>query len=205
MTWYNLMYTPKEHIHYKWEEIYGVETMMNENKEQTNQAQIEQSQENKESIDLDMNKFGALEINQGNSKPQFNKRKPITFIRAVLKTTPNKKKDQDQTYYPVFLGVEYEYANAQDNTIKQAYESYGGGRLFTHTKPEKSEKPERFWVGNDSALGKLVKLLKETFDTKGVLNEIPMYLIGKRGEMLTETQTVAGKEYIKNIIKAVHT
>jgi hypothetical protein len=163
----------------------------------------ETNNESIQHIDLDMDKFGNIEISKNGNKPIFSKRTPVTFINAKLRTTKETvtkkdKNDNDQTYLPVFLSIGFEYK--ENNEIKKGFENYGGGRLFNSEINEKTN----FWVGKNSALGKLIKLLEETYNFNNTIMEIETLLCGKQGEILSETISVAGDEYTKNIIKVLY-
>ena len=175
---------------------------MEQDKETIEVEEVPTQEESQRSVELDLNKFGGMEIQQGGSKPFFEKVTRMSIKSAVLKTTPDKvtkqtKDGQDQTYYPVFLALEFAYKdNAEE---KVTYENYSGGRLFVSEK-----EGNRFWVGNDSALGMLITILKENFEFAGTIKEVPSLIRGKEVGVKTEEATVAGKKYQKNRIKAFY-
>ena len=148
------------------------------------------------SVELDMKKFGDMEISSGGTKPIFEKITKALVISATLKTTPEKRESEDrdgnkQTYYPVFLNVVFNVDG------KEAFENYGGGRLFV----SETDDTKRFWLGKDSALGKIKKMLEDNFDFKGTIKEIPKLMLGQNVGLKTEEITVAGKVFVKNQIQ----
>lgn len=159
--------------------------------------------ENKsQSVEIDMDKFGELDIQRGGGKPEFEKITQAKVVSAVLKTTSEKvermtKAGEKQTYFPVFLNVEYMYKEKDEE--KTTFERYGGGRLFTSEK-----EGSRFWVGQTSALGQLITLVEENFDFKGTIKEIPDVINGKNVGIKTEESEVGGRKFKKNIIKVFY-
>jgi hypothetical protein len=153
--------------------------------------------EQTENVELDMKEHGDMEISTGGSKPVFEKVTKGVVINATMMTTKDRQESKDkegnvQAYYPVYCKVEYSIDD------QNYFENYGGGKLFL----SESDKSKRFWVGQDSALGKLKSKLEEYFEFKGTVGEIPKLLIGKQVGIKTESTTVAGKEYKKNIIQS---
>jgi len=155
----------------------------------------EQSQDDN-NIELDLVSHGGIEVTQGGSKPLFEKVITAMVNAAVLMTTKDRKEDKDkqgnsQIYYPVYLKVTYNVEG------KEFFENYGGGKLYiSETSGEK-----KFWVGDSSALGKLLGRIKDQFDYKGTLAEIPSLIFGRSVGIMTETSTVQGNEYKKNVIQ----
>jgi len=167
---------------------------------------MEVSETHIESVDLDLEKYGKMTITQGGSKPQFDKITPMVVVAARLKTTPERKtkKDntgKDQTYYPIFLQVEYEYKIGKEE-MKKTYENYGEGRLYTSTTNENQD--DKFWVGEQSALGKLKKLVQENFEFDNTLVQLQNLVVGKKVGVITESGKVGDKEYSKNIIRVFY-
>jgi hypothetical protein len=157
-------------------------------------------------IELDLAKYGEMKIESGGSKPVFERITHMVVIEATIKTdeTPKESKGKDgttQKYYPVFLAVTYEHPDTKTGEPRQSYENYGGGRLYIS---QSKGGIERLWVGPDSALGALVKVLQDNFDFNGTLKELPKLLRGCKVGVKTEVVTVSGEEYQKNIIKAVY-
>lgn len=156
-------------------------------------------------IELDLAKYGEMKIESGGSKPTFERITEMMVFDAVIKTdeTPKESKGKDgatQKYYPVFLSVTYEHKDGKTGEMRQSYENYGGGRLYI----SQSKGVERLWVGPDSALGALVKVIQDNFDFSGTLKELPKLLKGCKVGVKTEVVTVSGEEYQKNVIKAVY-
>jgi len=155
-----------------------------------------------DTVELDMKKFGTLEINSGGNKPKFDIVTKMDIISAVLKTTPDRvtrptRDGSNQTYYPVFLTVEFAYSDGKET--KSMFENYGSGRLFVSNTDGST-----FWVGENSALGKLKKLLEENFEFGGTLSELPSIIKGVSVGVMTEKSTVGGKVFVKNIIKVFY-
>ena len=168
------------------------EQVVNQDKQET--------QTQSKSVALDLNEYGDMEIYSGGSKPVFEKITKATVVNAEMKTTPERiestdKEGKKQTYYPVFLNVEYKLEDG--NTT---YENYSGGRLFV----SETDKSKKFWLGESSALGKLKKLIEDNFEFKGSLKELPEKIINQSVGIKTETLQVAGKEYKKNIIEVFY-
>lgn len=166
------------------------------------QAESQEEQQS-QSVELDLEKFGNMEIQQGGSKPTFDKVTEAKIVAATLRTTPDRvekatKAGEKQVFYPVFLQVEMEYNDGSET--KKAYERYGSGRLFI----SETDQTKRFWVGNNSALGHLVRLLEDNFDFKGTLKEIPELILNKKVGIKTEKGEVGGNEYQKNVIKVFY-
>ena len=175
----------------------------NQIKEEPVEKQNQETEHKSESVALDLNEFGNLEISSGGSKPTFDKITKASVVAAELKTTPEKKEDktkdgQVQTYYPVYLSVTYSVEI--DGQLKEIYENYSGGRLFV----SESDNSKRFWLGEKSALGKLKKVLEKYLEFKGTLKEIPELMKNKTVGIKTETSTVAGTEYKKNMIEVFY-
>lgn len=152
-----------------------------------------------ESVELDMNKYGEIPISSGGTKPVFEKITKALVLSAVLKTTPERrtikdKEGNDQTYYPVFLSVNYNV----DGT--EVFENYGGGRLFV----SETNESKRFWLGEGSALGKIKKMIEDNFNFSGTLKEIPDIVKGQSVGLKTEEIVVAGKKYVKNMIQTFY-
>ena len=155
-----------------------------------------------QSVELDLDKFGELGIAQGSSKPEFKKVTEVEIVNATLKTAPERKEvetkaGKKQSFYPVFLSVEYEFQH--EGAPATTYENFGGGRLFSG-----GGSPTRFWVGEKSALGSLISLLKDHFDFSGTIKEIPELIKGKKCGVITEHGKIGSNEYTKNIIKVFY-
>lgn len=154
-------------------------------------------------VDLDLDKFGGTEVKQGSTKPVFEKVTAATVLDAKLRTTSERveretKAGESQVFYPVFLSVTMQTRVEGNQT--DLYENFGGGRLFV----SESKGEKRFWVGENSALGRVLKLLKDNFDFKGTLKEIPALLLGKKVGIKTEETKVQDKIYTKNMIQVVY-
>lgn len=168
-----------------------VKTIAELNAEQKENKDIPEDQ-----VELDMKSFGDMAIVGGGSKPEYEKLTTATVKSAILMTTKEKqtmvdKKQKNQTYYPVYMKVIYDVEGSE------VYENYGGGKLFV--SEENNEK--RFWLGDNSALGKLKNILEKNFDFSGTIKEIPKLVIGKQVKIRTTESEVAGKIYKKNLIE----
>lgn len=191
-------------IPYSHQSHYG-QTKLNEvNKmnEQVKEEQVQNTQTD-ENVSLDLNQYGDVGISSGGSKPIFEKITKASVVTAELMTTKDRqtqkdKDGKDQTFYPVFLKVTYSVE--LDGEMKETYENYGGGRLFV----SETDGSKRFWLGETSALGKLKQQLEDNFDFKGTLKEIPALMKGVSVGLKTETFTVAGKEYKKNMVEVFY-
>lgn len=167
--------------------------------EEIKQEDIQDDSIPEENIELDLNEFGDMNIQSGGSKPTFDKITKAIVKEAILMTTKDRKETTDkqgnkQTHYPVYMRVVY------DVDGNEVYENYGGGRLFV----SESTKEKKFWLGEQSALGKLKKQLEDNFDFKGTLKEMPILVKGKSVGIKTTKQTVAGNTYIKNLIEVFY-
>lgn len=171
----------------------GGKQMNEETKEQEQKGGYEPSEEN---VELDMDKYGTQEITSGGGRPIFEKITKAKIMNATLMTTKERKevKDKsgnDQVFYPVYLKVLF---NVDGHEV---YENMGGGKLFVS---EDVDKKDIFWLGADSALGKIKDLIEDNFGFEGTLKDIPKILIGLDVGIKTVEQTVAGKVYVKNLI-----
>lgn len=161
--------------------------------------------EKQKAIELDFAKYGDLPIESAGSKPVFERVSEAVVLTSTVKIdeTPKESQSKDgkaQRYYPIFLACEFSYKDAKTGEAKQTWENYGGGRLYVSD----TKQTERLWVGPDSQLGMLVKLLADNFDFKGTLKEVPKLLIGLKVGVKTETITVSGTDYMKTVVKAIY-
>lgn len=152
-----------------------------------------------ESVELDLDKYGAMEVHSGGGKPEFAKLTKMKVKSAVLMTMPERKQEKDkkgnmQTYYPVFLKVTCDFNGSE------IYENYGGGKLYVSDKNGES----RFWLGENSAFGKLKSLVEDNFEFSGILKDIPELLSDQEVGVKTEATNVSGIEYRKNIIQVFY-
>jgi len=162
-----------------------------EEKEKKNNEKIEE-----ENIELDLTKYGQIDIESGGTKPIFDKITKGVVKSAVLMTSKERREEKNKegktmVYYPVYLKCQF------DVDGKEVYENYGGGKLFVSDTKEET----KFWLGDNSALGKLKQIIADNKDFNGTLQEIPKLLIGEQIGLKTEYLTVAGTEYVKNTIK----
>lgn len=150
--------------------------------------------------EFDLATYGAMPVTIGGGKPTFDKLTKMIVIKASLmmgeELTQAKKDGTMDTFRPVHLNVEYSYDDG-----KKAFENYGGGKMYlSATDPSKN----KFWVGDSSALGKLIQRISDTFDYQGRISEIPSLVQGKTVTVMTEKVTVNGKTYAKNIIQSFY-
>lgn len=144
-----------------------------------------------DSVPLDMQQYGDLEVKSGGSKPRFDKVTNAKIQNVQLRSQATAKKDDSGAeFYPVYLHVTFEVDN------QQVYENYGGGRLFVS-----SEKGSRIWVGSGSSLGKLIDVVNNHFEFSGKLKDLPTLLQDRTAGIKTEEMHVAGKAYSKNAIQ----
>jgi len=152
-----------------------------------------------ESVELDLSRYGNLEVHSGGNRPEFAKVTRMKVKAATLMTTRDRKFDKkndgsEQAYYPVYLKVTYAHEG------QEFFENYGGGKLYVSDKKAEA----RFWVGNKSALGELRAKLEEYFEFSGSLKELPGMILGKEVGVKTEVSSVSGVEYKKNIIQVFY-
>ena len=157
------------------------------------------------SKEFDFAKYGDIKIDSGGSKPVFERVSEAVVLSAVVKIdeAPKETLSKDgkaQRFYPIFLACEFSYKDAKTGEERQTYENYGGGRLYVSDEKQ----TERLWVGPDSQLGMLVKVLSDNFDFKGTLKEVPKFLIGQKVGVKTEVITVSGTDYQKTVVKAIY-
>jgi len=167
---------------------------VNESKSQETLKDNEKIEE--ENVELDLNEYGDIEIKSGGSKPIFDKITKALVLTAVLMTNKERKEEKSKegkmmVFYPVYLKCSFNVEG------KEVFENYGGGRLYVSDKKEEN----RFWLGENSALGKLKQIIADNKDFKGSLKEISPLLIGEQVGIKTEVTTVAGVDYPKNVIK----
>ena len=149
------------------------------------ELQKEQNNENtNETEELDMEKYGDMSMSSGGNKPEFTKITPATITAAKLKVAKGK-----EDYQQVFLAVTFKYTDAEGNE-KETWENFGGARLY----------PDKLWCGEESALGKLRKVVKQHFEFHGKPKELVELLLNKRCGVISEKGKVAGKEYMKTTI-----
>lgn len=157
-----------------------------------------------EVVELDLTKYGNLEINSGGSKPDFKVVTKVKVVKATLRTTTDRRTEKtrdgkDQSYYPVFLNLEFSYMN--NGAELKTFESFSGGRLFVSDESGAN----RFWVGENSGLGKVKKLVEENNPNySGEIKQIPEFLQGREVGIKTEKTEVAGKQFTKNNIKVIY-
>lgn len=167
------------------------------------ESKVKEPQDQKieeENIELDLDKYGSCTIVQSGNKPIFDKITRVIVKNVVLMTKKERKEDttkegQKIICYPVYLNVEFEYKT--DYEIKTTFENYGGGKLFVSDKKDQA----KFWLGQNSALGKLVQVISDNLEFNGTLKEIPKAIIGCQVGVKTETINVAGTDYSKTVIK----
>lgn len=166
-------------------------------KEETVQQGGQEDNSQQQSVPLDLDTYGDLEVKTGGSKPKFDKVTKARIVDAELmsqetKKTEEKKDGNTFSYYPVYLKVNF----AVDDRDQPVYENYSGGRLFVS-----EDKGSRLWVGPQSSLGKLIGVVNEYFDFSGKLRELPDKLKGQIAGIKTEEMNVGGETYYKNVIK----
>ena len=173
---------------------------MNEKtQEQQEQGQEQQAQESEK---LDMQKYGQMKFESGTNKPFFEKItkmtvKGVEFKKSTkLSQTINKDGETSQ-YFPVYLSVTFTFYD--NGTEKEFYENYGGARLYGHDMDD-----SKMWLGQDSALGKLHTLMKETSGLFLNIIDIETVLLNKEVGVRTDTLEVMGKTINKNIIKTIY-
>lgn len=152
------------------------------------------------SEELDLKKYGDMPVSVGGGKPTFEKVTKMVVTKCSLmmgdEKTQAKKDGTPDKFRPVHLNVEYSYDDG-----KKAFENYGGGKMYLSDSDSSKNK---FWVGEGSALGKLISKLNDTFDFKGRISEIPGFVQGKVVGVKTEVMTVGNNEYQKNIIQVFY-
>lgn len=162
----------------------------------------QQNQEAKagtESVPLDLDAHGDMEVTTSGGKPTFEKVTKAVIEEAVLMTSKDKKtqKNKDgteQDYYPVFLKLTYDIGG------QKAYENLGGAKMYIGD----DGKPAKFHVGKDSALGKLKALIEDNFDFDGTVKEVPEIVKGQSVGIKTVTSEVGGETYQKNLVQVFY-
>lgn len=134
---------------------------------------------------LDMAKHGSTVVTSG--KPVFDKLTPVVIVGYEYKRASQPKKDTSgNEYHPVRCILSY----SLDNGKQKINEGYGGIREY----------PDRWYAGPETAFGRLQKILKDTFEYDGSLDGVKV-CVGKIGVIKTETGTVSGTKYTKNMIQ----
>jgi len=167
---------------------------VNESKSQETLNDNEKIEE--ENVELDLEEYGKIEIKSSGSKPIFEKITKGLVLSAVLMKNKERKEETNKdgkimSFYQIYLKCTFNVEG------KEVFENYGGGRLYVSDKKEET----RFWLGENSALGKLKQIIADNKDFKGSVEDITPLLIGQTVGIKTEVTNVSGKDYTKNVIK----